>query len=98
MYLILTFNITLEEVESLEPGIPYIFIPEEDEIHIYYYASTATPSASSFNGLYGTFEQIMDGAAGDPGNNWRTTTSFIRTSSVPAASIAALLPIVHTSR
>ena len=61
------YNITLEEVDRLEPGIPYIFIPEENQIHVYY-SSTAVLSPSSSNGLYGTFDQITDGAAGDPGN------------------------------
>jgi len=62
------YNITLEEVDRLEPGIPYIFIPEENQIHVYYFASTAVLYPSSSNGLYGTFDQITDGAAGDPYN------------------------------
>lgn len=62
------YNITLEEVTDLEAGVPYVFIPEDDEMHVYYYESSAVAEAGHFNGLYGTFNQIADGAAGSPGN------------------------------
>ncbi len=64
------YNITLEEVTSLEPGVPYIFVPEEDAIHVYYFSHTAVlnPSQTGANGLYGTFKSIIDGAAGASGN------------------------------
>ena len=62
------FNITLEEVTGLEAGKPYVFIAEEKEIHVYYNPSTEVSNPSDHNGLYGTFDQINDGAAGDPDN------------------------------
>lgn len=64
------YNITLEEVTALEPGVPYVFVPEEDAIHVYYFPYTAVPDPSQTgeNGLYGTFDYITDGAAGAPGN------------------------------
>ena len=62
------YNITLEEVDRLEAGVPYVFVPEDEEIHVYYLASTAVSEPSSFNGLHGTFEDIDDGEAGNPGN------------------------------
>ena len=64
------WNITLEEVTTLEPGVPYVFVPDGDAIHVYYFSHTAvlTPSATGANGLYGTFENITDGAEGASGN------------------------------
>lgn len=63
-------NITLEEVTHLEAGVPYIFVPEESAIHVYYFSHTAVlnPSLENNNGLHGTFVYITDGAAGTPGN------------------------------
>ncbi len=64
------YNITLEEVTTLEPGVPYVFVPNEDAIHVYYFSHTAalTPSVDVNNGLYGTFDYITDGSAGASGN------------------------------
>ncbi|MBR4521287.1 MAG: hypothetical protein IKO63_07730 [Paludibacteraceae bacterium] len=62
-------KIYLEEVLQLEPGEPYIFIPEADELRVWYAESTQVLSpADAINGLQGTFEHITDGAAGAPGN------------------------------
>lgn len=61
-------NITLEEVTQLEPGVPYIFIPETDVLRIWYAESTMVLTAGNENGLHGTFEYITDGAAGTSGN------------------------------
>ncbi len=59
-------NITLEEVTgALEPGMPYVFVPDADELRIWYTPSTSVPSPENHNGLHGTFEQITDGAAGN---------------------------------
>ena len=60
--------ITLEEVTQLEPGEPYVFIPETDVIRVWYTVSSQVLSAGNENGLYGTFDYITDGAAGTPGN------------------------------
>ena len=64
------YNITLEEVTQLEPGVPYVFVPDETTIHVYYFSHTAvlTPSVENNNGLHGTFESIQDGNAGAAGN------------------------------
>ena len=62
-------KIYLEEVPQLEPGVPYIFIPEADELRVWYAKSTQVPSpVNAVNGLQGTFVYITDGAAGDPYN------------------------------
>lgn len=62
-------KIYLEEVLQLEPGEPYIFIPEADELRVWYAESTQVLSpADAINGLQGTFEHITDGAADAPGN------------------------------
>lgn len=63
-------NITLEEVTQLEAGVPYVFVPDESAIHVYYLSKTAVlnPSLENNNGLHGTFEYITDGAAGTLGN------------------------------
>ena len=62
------WNLTLEEVTTLEAGVPYVFVPEAEEINVYYLAATQVPDPSHFNGLYGTFVNIQDGDAGAPGN------------------------------
>ena len=64
------WNITLEEVTQLEAGVPYVFVPDESTIHVYYLSHTAVlnPSIENNNGLHGTFENIIDGAAGTPNN------------------------------
>ncbi len=64
----MSVNITLEEVTRLEPGVPYIFIPETDVLRIWYAESTQVLTAGNENGLHGTFENIIDGAAGTPNN------------------------------
>jgi len=62
-------KIYLEEVPQLEPGEPYIFIPEADELRVWYAESTQVPApVDAINGLQGTFAHITDGAAGTPGN------------------------------
>jgi hypothetical protein len=63
-------NITLEEVTHLEAGVPYIFVPEESAIHVYYFSHTAVlnPSSENNNGLHGTFAYITDGGKGTPSN------------------------------
>ena len=62
------WNITLEEVTELEPGVPYVFIPETSQLRIWYAVSTQVPGPERVNGLQGTFIDIADGAAGTPGN------------------------------
>ena len=62
------YNITLEEVTELQAGMPYVFIPETDEIRIWYSESSSVAAPNHFNGLYGTFNYITDGAAGDQNN------------------------------
>jgi hypothetical protein len=61
-------NITLEEVTQLEPGVPYVFVPNTDVLRIWYAESTQVLTASNENGLHGTFAYITDGAAGTSGN------------------------------
>ena len=61
-------RMVLEEVTVLEAGMPYVFVPDAEEINIYYLASSEVNLPSHFNGLYGTFEPIQDGEAGNPGN------------------------------
>ena len=63
------WNLTLEEVTPLEAGVPYVFVPEAEEINVYYLDdATQVSDPGHFNGLYGTFENIQDGDAGAPGN------------------------------
>ncbi|MBQ4508092.1 MAG: DUF4465 domain-containing protein [Paludibacteraceae bacterium] len=62
------YNITLEEVTQLEPGVPYIFVPEAEEIKVFYQKSSEESTPKNMNGLYGTFEQIQDHDAGSLGN------------------------------
>ena len=61
-------NITLEEVTQLEPGVPYVFVPNTDVLRIWYAESTMVLTAGNENGLHGTFDYIIDGAAGTPSN------------------------------
>ena len=76
------WNLTFEEVTTLEAGVPYIFVPEADSINIYYLAATQVSDPGHFNGLYGTFENIQDGGAGAPGNklegNFIVTNNMFR--------------------
>ena len=62
------YNITLEEVTALEAGKPYVFVAEDTELKVHYYASTEVTIAGKENGLQGTFVNITDGAAGSAGN------------------------------
>ena len=62
------YNITLEEVTALEAGKPYVFVAEDTELRVHYYASTEVTVAGKENGLQGTFVNITDGAAGSAGN------------------------------
>ena len=62
------YNITLEEVTALEAGKPYVFVAEDTELKVHYYASTEVTVAGKENGLQGTFVNITDGAAGSAGN------------------------------
>ncbi|MBO7502189.1 MAG: hypothetical protein J6T32_03110, partial [Paludibacteraceae bacterium] len=62
------YNIVLEEVTELQAGVPYVFIPEENQIHVYYLESTEVAEEGNSNGLYGTFEDINDGEAGNLDN------------------------------
>ena len=62
------YKLFLEEVTQLEPGKPYVFISETDELRIWYPESTQVPEAGNENGLYGTFETIQDGPKGTAGN------------------------------
>lgn len=61
-------NLVLEEVTDLEPGMPYIFVAEADEMRIWYPISTQASAPDHYNGLYGTFVNISDGATGNPNN------------------------------
>ncbi len=45
-----------------------LFIPETDVLRIWYAESTQVLTAGNENGLHGTFENIIDGAAGTPNN------------------------------
>ena len=59
-------RISMEEVTETEAGVPYIFLPEADNITVWQFGD-AVGSASDENGLYGSFtEQEITGDAGDP--------------------------------
>ena len=62
------YKLDFEEVTELEPGKPYLFVPEADVLRVVYPESTQVLTADHFNGMYGTFENITDGAAGAQGN------------------------------
>ena len=62
------YKLDFEEVTELEPGKPYLFVPEADVLRVVYPKSTQVLSPEPFNGMYGTFENIMDGAVGAQGN------------------------------
>lgn len=61
-------SVELEEVTELEAGMPYIIRPEAEAIAVYYVAENAAAEAGHNNGLYGTFDDITDGAKGSIGN------------------------------
>ena len=77
------WNLTFEEVTTLEAGVPYIFVPEADSINVYYLDdATQVSDPGHFNGLYGTFTDIYDGETGAPGNklegNFIVTNNMFR--------------------
>ena len=61
------YKVNFDEVKTLEAGVPYIFLAEDEQITVVYGDETAI-AASSKNGLVGTFAVIQDGAAGAAGN------------------------------
>lgn len=61
------YKVLFDEVKTLEAGVPYIFLAEDEQITVVYGDETAT-AAGSRNGLVGTFAAIQDGAAGTAGN------------------------------
>lgn len=61
------YKVNFDEVKTLEAGVPYIFLAEDEQITVVYGDETAI-AASSKNGLVGTFAAIQDGAAGAAGN------------------------------
>ena len=62
------YKLDFEEVTELEPGKPYLFVPENDHITVIYRESTQVLSPDHFNGMYGTFNDITDGEIGATGN------------------------------
>jgi hypothetical protein len=54
------YKIYLDEVETMVPGVPYIFLPNEGatKLGVYYNNETAATQAGNYHGLYGTFSQI----------------------------------------
>ncbi len=62
------YKLDFEEVTELEAGKPYLFVPEADVLRVVYKESTQVLTADNFNGMYGTFENIIDDAVGAPGN------------------------------
>ena len=61
------WQVYVDEVTELEAGKPYIFMATSDLIKVLYQGEEAL-SAGDHNGLYGTFTNIEDGAAGAAGN------------------------------
>ena len=61
-------KVVFEEVTALEAGQPYIFLPEDEALTVYYVDENKANDPGHFNGLYGTFEDIHDGAFGAAGN------------------------------
>ena len=62
-----TMRVFVDEVTELEAGKPYIFMATSNLIKVLYQGEEAL-SAGNHNGLYGTFTNIEDGAAGAAGN------------------------------
>ena len=60
-------NIYLEQVNTLEAGVPYIFKPTGNLLKVVYNTTEVT-EARNHNGLYGTFVDIQDAATSDPNN------------------------------
>ena len=61
------YQVYVDEVTELEAGKPYIFLATDTQIKVIYQGDEAT-APSNYNGLYGTFEAINDGAEGSAGN------------------------------
>ena len=62
-----TNRVLVDEVVRLKAGVPYVFLPNANQIKIALDATTAT-EAKKVNGLKGTFVDIQDGNAGDANN------------------------------
>ena len=62
-----TKRVLVDEVVRLKAGVPYVFLPNANQIKIALDGTTAG-TASKVNGLQGTFVEIKDGAAGSAGN------------------------------
>ena len=60
-------QVYVDEVTELEAGKPYIFMATSNLIKVLYQGEEAL-SAGNYNGLYGTFVDIIDGEAGAAGN------------------------------
>lgn len=61
------WQVLVEEVTELEAGKPYIFMATSNNILVACQGD-AIADPSNYNGLYGTFTNIEDGAAGAAGN------------------------------
>ena len=56
-------SLKVEQVEDMEAGKPYLFLPSESQLSLTYYGSTIVNAPGSENGLIGSFEG-MDVAPG----------------------------------
>jgi len=56
-------SLKVEQVEDMEAGKPYLFLPSESQLSLTYYGSTIVNAPDSENGLIGSFEG-MDVAPG----------------------------------
>ena len=56
-------SLKVEQVEDMEAGKPYLFLPSESQLSLTYYGSTIVNTPGSENGLIGSFEG-MDVAPG----------------------------------
>ena len=61
------WKVYVDEVTELEAGKPYIFKATSSQIVVAYKGEKA-PEADDSKGLYGTFDNIIDGPAGTVGN------------------------------
>ena len=62
-----TKRVLVDEVVRLKAGVPYVFLPNANQIKIALDGTTAT-EAKKVKGLQGTFVEIIDGPAGTAGN------------------------------
>ena len=62
-----TKRVLVDEVVRLKAGVPYVFLPNANQIKIALDGTIAT-EAKKVNGLQGTFVEIQDGVAGAAGN------------------------------